>query len=320
MPNIIVDPASSNLGDEKYMAISRTDNVAVESPISTPDYCLFNLFNCCKPIKQFIDLTDVSDEFKNDYLTFYFEVRTETDDVVATITNIDTGESQSLDDTVGILRDLGDFSLRPKVWLFTVDWHEVYALYGFGNYKFNFSLEDAARNEYYSEESSCYRLLQYDCELAHNTVRIESQQTGYIFNGFDFQGLSTTNPITNSKYFGVRQQIRFYGRLKPIQYGRESDYITTTGRMEEKVQEKVVPRYELLIYDIDVEIGNKLFLDQLIANQIYVSDYNQSNYDAYRNVLVRVESDDALDWTKLHRRVTGRWTLKSTDEGTINRP
>lgn len=316
MANVILYPLVTNLGDHKHMAISLIAVTAIKTPIDTSAPCVFELFNCCRPMKQFIDLTDLTDLHKNDFQYFQY-TRPEVWSIEATIENIHTGVSHVVTaDNVGGLID-GSVD-RPDSWRLTVDWKKVYDLFGgFGWYKLTFVFKDSKDTPRSTVVSPCYQVLQFSCDMAHNTVRIDAEQHGgYIFNGTDFEGMKTPT----SSGFAWKTSTRWYGRMKPITPERESDYNQTSDRIEDQIQEKVTPRYELMLYNLPSTIGNQLYFEELLGDVIKVTDYNYSNYEAYRGVAVRVVSDDAIDWNKMQHTVKATWTLKSTDEGTIKRP
>jgi hypothetical protein len=210
---IVLTPAASFLDTRRYMHIS-DQFTAVKTDVQFGSACYFDMFNCCRAIPQFIDLNELDDPYKNDYFTFIFQLSFGYT-MTATITNETSGVSNTItDNTYGSLSDLGFFPDRPLVWGFKTDWYKIYQEMGFGTYSFNFVIKNASGTTLEDKDSPCFKLMQWTCELAHGTIRIETLQTGYIYNGFDYQDLFTVTSTSSLPQLtkGWKQQIRWYGR------------------------------------------------------------------------------------------------------------
>ena len=217
---------------------------------------------------------------------------------------------------------IGGFPDRPRVWMFRVDWAKVQSLISFGKFNFTFTTKNGAGKVVNTQTSPCFHLMPFDCDLAHGTIRIETLQTGYIFNGFDYRDLFSTTltggglPVST---VGVKQQIRWYGRLYPDIPEEESDFIQTADRKEIQIQQKVTEKFKLLINRVKSPLGQLLIKDQFLADEILISDYNKNSYEVYRDKSLRKVSTDEFQVEKLQSGVNLIYTFKDIDEGTVKR-
>ena len=317
---IVLTPAVPFLEARAYLS-TRKEFLCTLNPIQTGNECFFGLFNCARPIPQFIDLTDPDNDEHNDFHRFTFSASTGYT-IDAVLVNTITGvETPIVDNTYGILRDIGQIPLRLEVWDFITDWNAIQAGLGFGCYHFEFTLKNGSGSTIEEKKSPCFRLMQFDCDDAHQTVRIETKQTGYIVNGFDYRDIDTIEKVgaffqTVKGYF---QQIRWYGIMQIDLPEEESDVYQDSNRIERQIQQKVTEKWKLRLYGLRAEIGQPIIKDMFLADEVFLSDYNMSNYQQYRKVPVRKMSTDEITWNRLNRNINIEWTFKSTNEGTVKR-
>jgi hypothetical protein len=319
---IVLTPTVSTLESRAYMAIKREGVKAVKSPVIVSTECFFDDFSCGRPIPQFIDINDQLAADKNDFFTFVFDIEDGLT-ITATIENITSGETAAIDDnTFGFLTDLGGFPLRPRVWGFRVDWNKVRNELGFGCFEFNFVFKNSSNTEVFNITSPCFKLIQFTCEMAHGTVRFETLQTGYIFNGFDYRDLFITTFNTAGLpqlTKGWKQQLRWYGRMWPDRPDEETDFIQDSGRIERQIQQKITEKYKVLLRNVKSNFGQNLIKDNFLADEILISDYNMNNYEFYRNKSLRKVSTDEMIVEKLNSSANITLTFKDVDEGTVKR-
>lgn len=318
--SILLTPSVTISEPRDFFAMQQTWLCSEKKSIDSQD-CFFNLFNCDRPIPQFIDIIDPQDKFKNDFFSFIDIVQTgqtidlEMEDVNSGVITAITALN------VGTFRDLGAYSLAPKVWSFVFDWNKVHGLLGFGEYVFRATIKSALGSTIAVDTSPCFALMPFDCDDAHGTVRFETLQTGHIHNGFDYRGINfqTTTGLTATQVEGWKQQIRWYGTFIPIVPDEEDDFHQTSNRIEEQVQQKITEKYKLDLQYIRSEFGVQLTKDNFLADQILITDYNLSNYEFYRDRDVRKVSTDELDKFQMQKNITMSWTFKDRDEGTVKR-
>lgn len=318
--SITLTPSVTIPETRAYIAFKKTW-LCSEKQSSDSQDCFFNLFNCDMPIPQFVDILDPQDKFKNDFFSFIDIVQTaqtielEMEDVNTNVITVITASN------VGTFRDIGSYSLAPKVWSFVFDWIKVQALLGFGEYVFRATIKSSVGTTVAIKTSPCFALMPFDCDDAHKTVRFETLQTGHIHNGFDYRGVNfqTTTGLTATQVEGWKQQIRWYGSFVPIVPDEEDDFHQDSNRVEQQVQQKITGKYKLDLQYIRSEFGIQLTNDNFLADQILISDYNYSNYEFYRDRDVRKVSTDELDKFQMQKNITMSWTFKDTDEGTVKR-
>jgi len=316
--SITLGPAVSTLEVRAYFGMKKKFPTILR-PILSSEECFFNQFNNEVTMPQFIDLLDVTDKFKNDFAPFIREVSSDYQFFVS-FENISTGLGDTItDNTYGALRDFGDYPLRPDVWSFVVDWHKIHAVFGFGLYKFTFVIKTFGGQTIQTTESVCYRLMPFDCDLAHGTVRIETDHTNYIINGFDYRNLSSPSSLTATVGNKWVQQIRWYGRLFKELPDEENDFFLDSKRREQPIQQKYVEKFKLILKRLPVSVGNPIEKDRFFADVVKISDYNLNNYEFYRDKLLRKVSTDEIQSSKLNGKIALTWTLKETDESTVAR-
>lgn len=319
--SVLITPSVSTLEDRAYLAGKRTEIRALAQSVTDSTACSFDLFNCCWPIPAFADQDDPTDYDKNDSFFHIFE-RNPTQTATITITNNTTGESQVMtDDTFGEFFDFGTWSLRPDVSGFEIKWVNVANEMTFGNYTVKVEIFNPGPTLYRTDLNLCFELMPFSCDAAHGTVRIETNQTGYIHNGFDYRFISyqfSTGGF-NVSLAGWKQQIRWYGILYPDQPDEESDFIQMSNRFSTQIQQKITNKYKLELHRLRSDFGDHLLNDNFLATQVFISDYNLNNYDVYRKKYLRKVSTDEVRVNRMDSGVNVTLTFKSVDEGTVKR-
>lgn len=317
---VVITPAVSNLEDRHYLAGKRTDISALSQTVIDSAACCFDLFNCDWPIPAFADPDDPTDYDKNDSFFHIFE-RNPGQTATITLTNQTTEESVEItDDTYGKFFDFGTWSLRPDVAGIQVSWLSVATELTYGTYTLKVELFTGATLDR-TDLELCFELMPFSCESAHGTIRIETTQTGYIHNGFDYRNVSYQFGVGNYNvsFAGWKQQIRWYGRLEPMQPDEESDFIQMSNRLTQQVQQKITNKYKLELHRLRSDFGDHLLNDNFLATQLFISDYNMNNYDVYRKKALRKISTDDVKVNRMDSGVNITLTFKSIDEGTVKR-
>ena len=115
-------------------------------------------------------------------------------------------------------------------------------------------------------------------EGADNTVKIISYQNGYIENNpFDF---------TNLNWY---QEIRINGKF----WNKQSEYITdsylSSNRTITQIQDSIKNTYELNTEFLTDSLSKFLIENKVLANEIFITDYNLCNTTDYCKIPVAVE-------------------------------
>lgn len=258
---------------------------AIDTAVIQSSECSICLAGCSKDIPVFADLLDPSDSYKNDFSSFIIEVA-EGSVVLGELIDIDVNGNET---PIAIVNDdYGTFfplnQMRDRVWGFILDWNKVGTLLGFGYFKFRLKTTSSGGKTISDDTTPCYKLKPYSCQAAHRTVRIETEQSGYIINGFDYRRLNMPAALTRTSPWP--QQFRWYGKFKAVIPTIITDNIVTANRDAEQVQTQIVKNYELSLLHIQNNLSEHFIDDNLLANKILMSDYNRNNQKLYHDVRV----------------------------------
>lgn len=249
--------------------------------------------SCDTIIPAFADLDNPTDKAKNDFFSWILKLPLNAT-ITATLTNLDSDTDYVItDNTLGRLFATG--VLKTQVWGFIVDWYKVANTHGFGNYQMNLTVENGASQEIFNKDYPKFQLLPYSCQAAHNTVRIESHNSGYIEGGFDYRGIDITDnaggiKATPEVYW--KQQIRWWGRLDIINHPVQTDNIYDNYRNLEQVQTQIEDEYNLRLEFIKTDVSKQIIYDNLLADYVLINDYNANSVDTYRDVKLSLSSID----------------------------
>lgn len=248
-------------------------------------------FDCKLPV--FADLT-TSNENVNDFSSFIYNVG-DTETIIATITNIDTGVVNVIsDNSFGIFYDT-DF-LKEGVWGFKLDWRAVALALGFGNYTFNVVIDNPQERGDFNE-TFCYSLKKFSCKGANGTTRMTISKDGYIENGFDYRDLVIGPWI---------DQIRLYGKFTLTEHITTVDNYIVNPRDKEQIQTQIVDNFNLTLSKLrNSQIGD-IIKDNLLGNKIEIDDYNMSNVGDFVKKSVALLSIE----TPIAHEINGTWTYQ----------
>jgi len=282
---MIVIAASGNPPRTQVSLHTRNQVLATESLNSLGTDCCF--CSCTTEIPAFAYLTDTSDKEKNDYFSWIWKLPSNAT-AVLTLTNLDTETDYVItDDTYGKFYDID--ALKNNVLGLVIEWWRVADGIGFGNYQLNLEVTNAALNVILDKDYPPFRLMPYNCENVHGTVRIETYNTGYIEGGFDYRNLDFGYP-PGSKPYGVLpgwgQQIRYYGRLDKVDIPTEIDNIFDNQRNLNQVQTLIYDQWNLRLEFINSDISDQIIYDNLLADYVLLCDYNANNVADYKNIKV----------------------------------
>lgn len=305
---IIIPASGSNLRTSQYWHTKKQVKAIDDSFGSLVDCCFCT---CETLIPQFAYLENINDKSKNDIFSWILETpRAAT--VEATLTNVSTGVDYPItNDDYGFLYEIDD--LKEDVWSFTVIWSKVADLIGYGEYEFSIKLTSGFGPVIFDKVFNKFQLMPYSCEAAHNTIRIESWNSGYIEGGFDYRDIEVKNPFLfgiggTVKYNAYIQQIRYYGRLEVSALQTQIDNHWDNNRNLTQVQTQINNEWNLRIDMIDESISNQIIYDNLLSDFLYLSDYNANNKD-YKEIKVSLVSVELENY----RNKTSMYNIKFVD-------
>jgi hypothetical protein len=149
---------------------------------------------------------------------------------------------------------------------FLADWNKIFNDGSGGGGEYYFEITRVIMGVTTIDESIRYKLMLYSDCAANGTVRIETYNTGTILSSdFDY-----TDLLTNGWY----QSFRIAGRLMPKIPKLITDNYLSAGYERLQIQDKIENEWELILNPIPAEVSNKIIYDNLLANKIYISDYN----------------------------------------------
>jgi hypothetical protein len=164
---------------------------------------------------------------------------------------------------------------------YQIDWQKVYMELGEGLYRFKLT---NAKDEYcYASPPFCLR--KYDCQLVDGTVKFEAQYEGGTFGSMTQQGTTwkfcCTNKDSKTKVYTVpikwKDSIRFFGFFGREQYETNRDFIKyATGEIK-KVRDELIKTFDLRTDRLPLWLHQRLAAYGLMANKLFVSDYNRNN-------------------------------------------
>lgn len=218
-----------------------------------------------------------NNDYETDRSDFLIDIPDLTGSFEIYLKNIITGvEVQLLDNTYGTYFALGSFSTQPKKGGYLINWGLVASVLGAGRYKVRIIQNYFGQSpETISHE---YNLKPYSPTLANGTVKFEAVQNGCIIGGVDYTGMNWVSSVRFPAYFyeiDPRTEIESYQSL---------------SRKVTQIQETTVIRYQLDTKLIPNQVLNKIKNDKLMADDIFITDYNLLSFEDLRSInVVRTE-------------------------------
>jgi hypothetical protein len=148
-----------------------------------------------------------------------------------------------------------------------LDWTLVQQAFGYGKYKVRTVHASLAVDRTY--DSHTFHVREFVAEVANGTVRIETYQTGVLMNGFDYSGIN------------LYQSLRIKGRFGDKKPEYSLEYYQDLNRKEKQIQASVRDVFTLETEILPASVYNVLNYDDILANDIYITDYNLDNQEEY---------------------------------------
>ena len=222
-------------------------------------------FATCFSERVFADVEGSGDFWKADKTDFLFRKQLSSDTVVfelwkkgrlvATITNNTLGDYYA---------SFIDTALQAG---FVADWTSIFNAFGGGIY--TVKIQYTTLGTSYTLESREFHLLPYKPELAHNTVRIESYQTGNII-GSDVDYSLVLSDLPNGWYSSIRLEGRFWANGNSLEV---NEYLNSNYQVTQNNNE-VINEYSFETRIIPDSVNTRITQDQILANSVLITDYN----------------------------------------------
>lgn len=251
-------------------------------PDNVSEICICDFIKCTYEERVFA--SDESDWWKNDKNDFLFRRIIAADTVAMSIYKNGVKLDDLTDDTYGTYYDSFNGSDEQQLYKgYLIDWQKVKNVSGVGSYQIKADLNIMGVETTF--ESRKFELAIYSDRAAHETVRIESYQNGSLFgSNFDFTGL---NWYSSVRIPGV------FGNPTP-EY--ETDRYVTDNNEKKQIKDTMSRNWTLSTKKIPWEVAEKLVYNQMLANQILITDYSIYAESLWRRIDVKLSEIDKRDF------------------------
>lgn len=263
--------------DYKERTISYAVGVNIPDQQDTPE----EIFKeCCYNHIVLADLESTSD-LKNDFSSFFHQkqIVSETASFFLYDFNEDN-EIEIVDNTYGLLYDFGSFDTNGNFKGFKLEWKKVLEALGTGAYKVITRI--SVTGIQYEKESLVFNLNHYSDRLADKTVRIDVIQNGLLRKpNIDFTGLFWKDSVRVKGFFGNRE----------AQF--EEDILVTRNFDRTQISMSQTNEYKFQTLLIPDCVTDQIVDFFVMANDIFVSDYNLNNHSyKYKKYPVKYSSNE----------------------------
>jgi hypothetical protein len=251
----------------EFSTAMATNSIALPTEQPTLAFCFCD-YECDFMEVVFADLAD-PESYKNDRTSFLIAAPDTVGGSFAIRLIKADGTSVALtDNTYGTYFGLGTISGHPTYAGYLIEWNKVATLEGFGVY--SFEVDNTNFTNTITTTSREFQLMPYSEENADETVKIETIHNGCIEGGFDYTGMDWIRSIRIPAIFGDKIQ-----RL-------ETDNYFDTQNNKTQIRDQVVNEYSLKTKRLPSSVMTPLIEDKILANQIFITDYNLFNYEDIR--------------------------------------
>lgn len=248
-------------------------------PPAINDICICDYIIC--EYYELVFGSPSNDEWKKDYSDFLFRRLVAADTVELELHNLKEKVADLDDNTLGTLFDgftqgNNDQSLYYG---FLLDWSAVLSAHGADTYFVKAKLDILGVET--EVDSRYFKLYQYSDLIADKTVRIHSVQNGNLFGTqFDFTGLEWN------------QYLRVAGKFGNPTPQYETDRYIDSEQNYRQIKDQMTRRWSLNTGLIPWEVAEKLVYNKMMANELYMTDYDIYAESIWRNISVRLEDLD----------------------------
>ena len=250
---------------------------------------------------------NAADEINNDKSSFLLKKALNTDTIVFELWKGNEKKQDITDNTLGEFYD--GFAVQPLYVGIVVYWENVLSLYGFGQYTIRAVQNIASQETTFT--SRTFQILSYSALNANNTVRIETYQQGYILNSdFDYRGLLPDGWYQSFRVWGK------FGAKTPI---FESEPYLSENRVLRQNQDKIIAEYTLELEALPSVIHNQLIYDNMLANEVLITDSNILNTEKFERVSLYPKSIEEPEATAYNTRMNQVIKLVEKEQRTVKR-
>ncbi len=251
--------------------------------LSPAELCLCD-FVCEYTEKAFASSED--DEYKKDYSDFLFRKISPSDTIELSIQKNGNEVAIISDDTYGTYYPT--FATQPLYVGLVLDWTKVFELHQGGN--FNIVAKMTILGTEREFKSRRFYLNTFSEEDAIDTIKMVTVQNGNIISSeFDY-----TNLIDG----GWKSYRRLRGNFGKFTGTLERDEYQDASRRVTQIQDKMINEYTLTLKRMSEKVLFNIFNENLLANEIYITDYNLIEISKeYINYAVVPEGSDGFNYS-----------------------
>ena len=265
-PYIDFDSIPCGIIDDSCPHKERTRSFALFVTLPDPIEDLDEVFKeCCYHHFIFADANS-NDDFKNDYSSFYHQKQTPNEVVDFVLVDLATNTEYDLNDsTFGDYFNFGSLPTNTNLKGYLVKWKKVLTEIGEGNFKILKRLTIAGSN--YEIPSITFTLQQFSTARADQTTRFDVVMNGFLQkNELDFTGTKWKHSIRVPGFFG-RREPKF-----------EEDFIVNRDFEKKEISSKQTNEFKFQTNLIPDCLTDEIFDFMLLANDMYMNDYNLNNH------------------------------------------
>jgi hypothetical protein len=218
--------------------------------------------------KELAFVLDDGGDFKNDQSSFIGQKVFSSDTITFKLLKAGVVVATLNSSTYGVYYDFGTFTGNTNAKGFLVNWLKVQQGLGYGEYIVR--MEIVSLGVTYTTDSHPFTVTGWNPDLADGTVRIETYQTGFIMNGFNYSGMNWYQSIRIPAQFGDKKPELIVNNYKD------------SSRKVYPIQSELQYTYKLETRLLPSSIFNPMNEDYLMGNEIYITDYNIKNQEIFR--------------------------------------
>lgn len=285
------NPVVDGLG----LAIKENPNSLAKVVTSFQEYC-----TCACEYEELVFGKAGGEFFENDITSLLFSKVLSGDTIVMKLYK--NGELEDIlnDNTYGIY--YSTFTAQPLYVGYILEWEKVLTALGAGIYQIK--IEKTLTGTLYESWTHKFCLKQYDQMFAHNTVRVETYQTGNILSSdFDY-----TDLVEGGWYASQRIRGKFWGKVPKLTV---DNYLDKDYKLLQ-IQDKITNEWTFETELIPSDVSNLLIYDQMLANTILMSDY--SIYSEEVNYRIPVYISDITEKKSFSRNKNSKFIIKFADK------
>jgi hypothetical protein len=279
--------------------ISTRSTVAAKSfsQVIEAEFC-----TCDCPYSELAFHSTSTDEWKNDKASFLVRRGAATEAWVFQLYKAGLLVATITSSTYGEYYDFGSLAYADLKGM-VIYWKQVYDAFGNGDYTVR--IEKTFGGVSVATESHTFMVRPYSFEQASGTVKLETYQNGtFVATGYTLRGVNW--------YQSMRMQGIFWNKQPKV----ETNEYFNSDRLRTQIWDKIVNTYSLELRMLPSFISNAVIYDQLLANTIYLTDYNINN-EVYRKVPVRLDGIAEAEYYQRNTAGNFEFTFNDLSEGTI---